>query len=67
MNPQRIYQHYNPGRLIFGPKSLNELAKEIPASEIPLVITDQGVSKSGILKRATDVLDGAGIRYHIFD
>lgn len=67
MNPQRIYQHYNPGRLIFGPKSLNELAKEIPASEIPLVITDQGVSKSGILKKVTDVLEGAGIRYHIFD
>ncbi len=67
MHPQRVYQHYNPGRLIFGPKSLNELAKEIPANEVPLVITDRGVSKSGILKKVTDVLDGAGIRYHIFD
>jgi alcohol dehydrogenase class IV len=67
MNPQRVYQHNNPGRLIFGPKSLNELANEIPVSEVPLVITDKGVSKSGILKKVTDVLDGAGIRYHIFD
>lgn len=61
MNPQRVYQHNNPGRLIFGPKSVNELANEIPANEIPLVITDQGVAKSGILKRVTDVLEGAGI------
>ena len=67
MNPQRVYQHNNPGRLIFGPKSVNELANEIPANEIPLVITDKGVSKSGILKKVTDVLDGAGICYHIFD
>lgn len=67
MNPQRVYQHYNPGRLIFGPKSLNELAKEIPANEVPLIITDKGVSKAGILKKVTDVLEGAGIRYHIFD
>ena len=36
MNLQRIYQHNTPGRLIFGPKSINELAKEIPAKEIPL-------------------------------
>lgn len=67
MNPQRIYQHNNPGRLIFGPKSLNELAKEIPVNEVPLVITDRGVSKSGVLQRVTDVLGGAGIRHHIFD
>lgn len=67
MNPQRVYQHYNPGRLIFGPKSLNELAKEIPANEVPLIITDKGVSKAGILKKVTDVLEGAGISYHIFD
>ena len=67
MNPQRIYQHNTPGRLIFGPKSINELAKEIPANEVPLVITDPGVSKSGILKKVTDVLDGAGICHHIFD
>jgi alcohol dehydrogenase class IV len=67
MNPQRIYQHYNSGRIIFGPKSLNELAKEIPPSEVPLVITDQGVSKSGILKKVTNVLEGAGIHYHVFD
>jgi alcohol dehydrogenase class IV len=67
MNPQRVYQHSNPGRLIFGPKSINELTKEIPANEIPLIITDQGVSKAGILKKVTDVLEEAGIRYHIFD
>lgn len=67
MNLQRVYMQNNPGRLVFGPKSLNELANEIPANAVPLVITDKGVSKSGILKKVTDVLEGAGIRHHIFD
>ena len=42
MDPSRVYQHYAPGRLIFGPKSLNEMAKEIPAKEIALIVTQGG-------------------------
>jgi alcohol dehydrogenase class IV len=67
MDPWRVYQHCNPGKLIFGPKSLNEIPKEIPTKEIPLIVTDKGVSNSGILKKVTEVLDGASIRYHVFD
>jgi alcohol dehydrogenase class IV len=67
MNLQRVYMQNNPGRLVFGPKSVNELANELPANAVPLVVTDKGVSKSGALKRVTDVLEGAGIRHQVFD
>jgi len=67
MNPWRVYEHSNPGKLIFGPKSINELTKEIPPKGIPLIITDKGVSDAGILQKVTEVLEGAGIRYHLFD
>lgn len=67
MNPWRVYQHWNPSKLIFGPKAINELSKEILSKEVPLVITDRGVSESGILKKVTEVLEGSGIPYHLFD
>lgn len=67
MNPLRVYQHWNPGKLIFGPKSLNELPKEIPSNNLPLIMTDKGVVNCGILKKVTDVLDRANIPYHVFD
>lgn len=67
MNLQRVYMQNNPGRLVFGPKSVNELANELPMNAVPLVVTDKGVSKSGILKRVTDVLEGAGVRHQVFD
>jgi len=67
MNPWRVYQHWNPGKLIFGPNSLNELTKEISSKEVPLIVTDKGVINAGIFKKVKEVLDGAGIRYHYFD
>jgi len=67
MNPLRVYQHSNPGRLIFGPNSLNELTKELSSKEVPLIVTDKGVLNAGILNKLTTVLDGAGIHYHLFD
>jgi len=67
MNPWRIYQHSNPGKLIFGPNSLTQLTNELSSKEIPLVITDKGVLNAGILEKLIAVLNGAGIRYHVFD
>ena len=67
MDPLRVYQHSNPGRLIFGPGALAELKKEIGAKERPLLITDEGVARAGILKRVTDLLNEVGIRYELFD
>jgi alcohol dehydrogenase class IV len=67
MDPWRVYQHWNPGKLIFGPNSLNELTREISSKEVPFIVTDKGVINAGIFKKVTEVLDGAGIRYHYFD
>lgn len=67
MDPWRVYQHWNPGKLIFGPNSLNELTKELSPEEVPLIITDKGVLNVGILQKITAVLDAIGIRYHVFD
>lgn len=67
MDLQRVYIQNNPGRLIFGPKSVNQLANEIPTNQVPLLITDKGISDSGILGRVTELLKNAGICYHLFD
>jgi alcohol dehydrogenase class IV len=67
MDPWRVYQHWNPGKLIFGPNSLNELTREISSKEVPFIVTDKGVINAGIFKKVTKVLDEAGIRYHYFD
>ena len=67
MDPCRVYQHWNPGRLIFGPKSLNEVAKEISSKEVPLIVTDRGISHASILTKVTEVLEGAAIQFHVFD
>ena len=67
MDPMKVYQYSNPGRLIFGPGALSELKKEIGVKDRPLLITDQGVVRAGIAKKVTDLLIEAGIRYELFD
>jgi alcohol dehydrogenase class IV len=67
MDPTKIYQYWIPGRVIFGPKALDEIKKEIDAQEITLITTDAGIVRSGILKRLTDLLEDRGVHYHIFD
>ena len=67
MDPSRVYQYVAPGKIIFGPNALNELRKEIGSKEIPLVTTDAGIIRSGILKRVTDLLEEIGVQYYIFD
>jgi len=67
MNPWRVYQHWNPGKLIFGPNSLSQLTNELSLKEVPLIVTDKGVANAGILSKLTALLDGEGIRYHVFD
>ena len=48
-------------------------SKEIPArlknigGTKPLIVTDQGIVKAGILKVITDILDAAKMKYAIFD
>lgn len=67
MNPWGVYQHWSPGKVIFGPNSLNELPNILGSADIPLVVTDKGVREAGILEKVADLLDGAGKKYHMFD
>jgi len=67
MDLTRVYQHCNPGRLVFGPNSIRELKSFISVGEKLLIITDGGVAKVGILKSVTDVLEASGIRYEVFE
>ena len=63
----RVYQYWNPGRLTFGPGALQEIRKEFTSGDRPLVVTDEGVVRAGILDTLTDFFAQAGIRHEIFD
>jgi alcohol dehydrogenase len=67
MDPTGLYQYWIPGRVIFGPNALAELKKEIGPGEIPLITTDAGIVRAGILKKLTDLLEERGVLYHVFD
>lgn len=67
MDPLRLYQYWTPGKVIFGPKALNELNKEIGSKEIALITTDQGIVHSGILRKVTDLLEEIKGQYYVFD
>ncbi len=47
-------------------KIVGEKIKELGGTK-PLIVTDKGVVKVGILKMVTDVLDAAGMKYHVYD
>lgn len=67
MDPRRVYQVWNPGRLLFGPGALKEIGKEFTSRDHPLIVTDEGVVRAGILDRMTDLLARADVRYDLFD
>ena len=62
-----IYQHSNPGLRIFGPGALNRLGKVLKGRAKPLIITDQGVVKAGLLDRLTTILEEAGLAMALYD
>jgi alcohol dehydrogenase len=58
-----------PTRIEFGIGSIKRLPGELAAlgSRTPLIVTDKGIAASGLLESVTDLLDGAGYRYSVFD
>jgi 4-hydroxybutyrate dehydrogenase len=58
-----------PTRIIFGPSSIGHLAESVKGLGInrPLVVTDPGVAKCGLLERVTDPLRAAGLEWAVFD
>lgn len=66
MDPTRLYEYSTSGRLVFGPKALDEIKKDIGPKEVPLISTDPGIVRAGILKKLTDLLEERGVHYHVF-
>ena len=66
MNP---FEFTLPTKIIFGPGCVKQLAEEIAAigGKKPLIITDPGIRGAGIDRIVTDLLEGAGIEYGLFD
>ena len=58
-----------PTRIIFGEGSIGRLSEEIQkmGHKKPMIVTDKGLVKAGIVKKVTDVLEQGGIEYVIFD
>ncbi len=55
-------------KVIFGPGSIKELGIEaLKLGKKAMIFCDQGVIRAGILKKATDSLDKAGLPYIVFN
>lgn len=66
MNIMQLNLHHNPGKIIAGAGALKEIASELGQGSLPLIVTDQGISDSGILDRLTAVLEENQINYAVF-
>jgi alcohol dehydrogenase class IV len=66
---QRKLEFQMCGRLFFGTHVLAELPNVVRrlGGKRPFLVTDQGVSRSGITERVGSVLKQAGIEYGVFD
>jgi len=58
-----------PTKVVFGVGSVKKTAEELKVfgGKHPLIVTDRGIEKAGIVKKVTDVLDEAGIPYDVFN
>jgi 4-hydroxybutyrate dehydrogenase len=58
-----------PTRIVFGEGAVNEVPNHLARLGVkrPLVVTDQGVVKAGLLARLAGVLDGAKVAHAVFD
>src|SRR5712692_4276430 len=66
---QRITEMSFPTKVVFGVGALSRLPNQVERLKMtnPLVVSDPGVAKAGLVARATDVLKQAGIAHRIFD
>src|SRR5215468_8272399 len=65
----RIVEMSYPTRVVFGPGALQRLPGQIERLKLPkpLIVTDPGIAKSGLLARVLDVLKQAGVSSGLFD
>lgn len=65
----QVYSFFMPSETLIGvgaAKSAPDKIKALGAKK-PLIVTDKGVVNAGLLKQVTDLLDGAGLSYAVFD
>lgn len=62
-----IHQYSVLGKILFGKGSIEEIKKEIDSKEILFIVTDRGISNSGILSRVIEVLNESKISYYVFN
>src|SRR5262249_60114920 len=65
----RVTEMSYPTKVVFGPGALARLADQARRLKMtkPLVVSDPGVSRAGLVDRARRVLAQAGIARHPFD
>lgn len=65
----QVYPFFIPSITLIGPGAINELPERLKQNGAtkPLIVTDKGIVKSGILAQVEDVLKNAKIEYHVFD
>ncbi|MCE5201857.1 MAG: iron-containing alcohol dehydrogenase [Synergistaceae bacterium] len=65
----RTFSFALPSRIEYGTGCISRLPDEISflKSQKPLIVTDKGISASGLLETVTKFLDDAGVKYDIFD
>ena len=63
-----VYEFLGPRKIIAGENSIASVPNEVRSLKgmKPLVVTDPGVAKAGLLERLTSLLDGEKIRYGVF-
>jgi len=58
-----------PTKVVFGPGAIEQVADAARSLRMkhPLLVTDPGIVKSGLLERLTEPLKNAGLRWALFD
>lgn len=68
-NLTKLFSFELPTKIIYGVNCLDNLSNELKdnSGKKPIIITDKGVVKAGILKKITDLLDKDNISYIVYD
>ncbi|TKB27059.1 iron-containing alcohol dehydrogenase [Desulfopila sp. IMCC35006] len=66
---EEVYGYFIPSVTLIGIGAAKEIPAKIKAlgGSKPLIVTDKGITGAGITKQITDLLDGAGMKYVVFD
>lgn len=66
---EQVYGFFIPSVTLIGIGASKEIPGKIRAlgGKKPLIVTDQGIVNSGILKQITDLLDDAKMKYEVYD